>query len=40
MQLSSSDDAATRIGETIGSIIALAIYAGLFVVLVINFFYH
>ena len=40
MQLSSSDDAATRLGEAIGSIIALAIYAGLFVVLAINFFYH
>jgi hypothetical protein len=40
MQLSSSDDAATRIGETIGSIIAVAIYVGLFVVLAINFFYY
>jgi hypothetical protein len=37
MQLFSSDDPATMLGEAIGSIFALAIYAGLLVVLAINF---
>lgn len=40
MHLFSSDDPATMIGEAIGSIIALSIYVGLFVVLAINFLQH
>ena len=40
MQIFTSDDAATMLGEAIGSIIAAAIYAGLIVVLALNFFYH
>lgn len=40
MQIFTSDDAATMLGEAIGSIIAVAIYVGLLVVLVLNFFYH
>jgi hypothetical protein len=40
MQIFSSDDPATRLGEAIGSIFALSIYAGLLIVLAINFFQY
>lgn len=40
MPFFSSDDRATRIGEVIGSIIAVAIMLGLFVALTLNYLYH
>ncbi len=35
----SSDDPATMIGETIGSMVAFIIYAGIVVVLIVQFFH-
>ena len=40
MQLFSSDDAAIRIGEAIGSIIAAAIYVGVVALVIVQFFQH
>lgn len=39
MQFFSSDDPATMIGETIGSVTAAIIYAGIVVVLIVQFFH-
>ena len=40
MQFFTTDDRATRIGDVIGAILAVAIYVGLFTALGINFFQH
>jgi hypothetical protein len=39
MQFFSSDDPVTMIGDTIGSIIAAIIYAGVVVILIVQFFH-
>jgi hypothetical protein len=40
MQLFSSDDQATMIGETIGSIFSIAVYVAVVGLVVVQFFQH